>query len=694
MGNTNDVLKARSCDCTHHRSDFKDNKLQFKPSKGALLSQDNTTVSLGPNTDSLTVVPINCILNKDSYRKVCIRLKIQASTNSQVIIGFVRPHSLPHPVFIDNMYINISLGRIVCDNTVIHDNNNIAHSNIGGEVTCCIDMLKNIVQYSVTNPGHHPSTITQLSLGTADLPQEIQPMVGVLSTGKDGVTIAIVSPGQPVSNLSSLNGVRFDGSSAFGPVEISANGLIVKRGSNDCNCCVAMNQVMRIGIHRWTLKVLTDCGSSICLGLVRHPLNISHEYTNAHMQLYLHHDLIMWRSYRGYLYANGQKLDNSLEPIGWSQCVPVVVEFVLNLDSGELEIIRNGISMGLAFKSIKGPVCPAVVFYANYEKAIEIIDYRSEENTPSSPRVVPNPQRTTPESSPHLPTTRSNSSPNPIHYSPLAPMTPTQSLPMTIYRRQPSVIFDHYSKCGQLIVSEDGLTLTRTSDMSGNAYCLLNIVCDRGVYRWSFRIEADHGSSTCIGITAEPVNMIHSSKHVYFSESMFLCRSYRGSLFSNGKEMPKSFAEFWKNGSEVELTLDLENNVLHYSINNADQGVAFCGLSNAYHYRPVVAFYAKMDKKISLLKFEHLLPQSKQVNLSNDINNLSIEMEAATKIEDSEATPNMIGEQSAMCMVCSVKDNNVAILPCGHIVYCPIHAETAGCCIVCGVKISGMWNVF
>ena len=722
MGNTNRILEDHSCDY----NDSNGLPLRFKPADDASLSRGNSIVSFAPNTNSTVIVPIDCVLKQDKH-ELCIRLKIHASNNSQVIIGFVRPHSLPYPVFFDSCYVNVSLGRVIIENSRVFHLPICA--NNGGEIACCIDMHKDIIRYSVTNPDVRTPTIINLSIATAGLPREVEPMVGVLGigSGNDGVTVAMLSSEQPVSNASSLKGVRFENSSVFGPVEITANGLIAKRKNNDCNCCVAINQAIRTGIHRWTLKVVTDFGSSVCLGLARYPLNISNIYTNTHRQLYLHPDLMMWRSFKGYLYANGQRLNTSLEPIGWNQSAPsVIVEFVLNMNLGELEIIRNGKSMGVAFKDIKGPVCPAVIFYANYEKAVEIIDYQkgdlvseqqrqnntNTQHVPSSPPVttnpIPKPQRTpvvpsvSSPSNIRLSTTRSNSIPNPLQYDsppPPTPSNPIQLLPVSTCgqaRQQPKAVFDSLSKCGELIVSDDGLTLTRTSAMSGNAYCLLNKVCSKGVYRWSFRIERDEGASTCIGITSEPVDELYSPKHIYYSKSMFLCRSYQGTLYSSGTEFMKSFEEFWDDGSRVELTLDLENTVLHYSINGIDQGVAFFGMNGTY--RPVVAFYSTMKKKITLLKFEELFTQCRQVNLSDSINNLSTQTDEQT---ESSATNEMssdskvsVAEQSEICVVCSVKDNNVAILPCRHIVYCPVHAETAGTCIVCGVKISGVWNVF
>ena len=57
------------------------------------------------------------------------------------------------------------------------------------------------------------------------------------------------------------------------------------------------------------------------------------------------------------------------------------------------------------------------------------------------------------------------------------------------------------NKHGPVSISSDLLSISRDKTISGNAYCLMNIVCDAvGVYRFSFVIETDQGASVCIGV--------------------------------------------------------------------------------------------------------------------------------------------------------------------------------------------------
>ena len=634
----------------------------FKPpsSNDVSLSECRSVLSFRPGIASTVTVPVDCVLNTvDASRphKACIRFKIRSSVNSQVVLGLGRVHGSARPVFIDGTFANVTLGRVIHDNRVQPDIV-LPISNEEGEVRICIDVYNSIVRYSITNLDNASSSpIINLSLNNA-LPTTVMPMVGILSSGIGGVTMTILPLGYPpaTNTPAALCGACFDGNSTFGPVEISSNGTVAHRGKTDSNCVVLLNQIMKRGKHTWTLKVSKDFGSSICLGIARHPLKISQDYDNTRRQIYTHQDLMLWRSYRGLLYANGDQLDHSLESIAWTEREHVLVKFILDLNRGELKIIRNGKSLGIAFRNVKGPVCPAVVFYASYEKEVELVHY-GKGNAVS------------------------------------------EELNNITDSHDPGAIFDAASKYGSLSISNNGLSLSRTQQDQGNAYCLLNKVCSRGhVYRWSFKINTDQGASTCFGITSEPVETCSAGEFIFQSKSMWLCRSYEGSLYMKGTQLTKRFAEFWMDDNTVELTLDLSNNVLHYSINGSNQGVAFCNLGDHNRtYRPVVAFYASMEKKVTLLKFEKLSGgREGQVSLSDSINDLSVQMDAVAVNTDSSSMDST--QQSSprilICIVCSAEGNNVEVLPCKHTVYCPTHAQTADNCIVCGVKITGVWNVF
>ena len=155
---------------------------------------------------------------------------------------------------------------------------------------------------------------------------------------------------------------------------------------------------------------------------------------------------MMWRSYRGFLYADGHQLPKTLEPLNWQQNQSTKVEFELDLDKGTLQIFRNGTSLGVAFEKVKPPVQPAIAFYAGYEKCVELYRFETEKSI-----VQPS---------------------NPVHLR-------IEHVPKPLSKAE--FHFDANSTFGALGVSEDGRTVFRKSDQQGNAYCLLNVQCKDGV---------------------------------------------------------------------------------------------------------------------------------------------------------------------------------------------------------------------
>lgn len=616
---------------------------------GITFSDNNRTVIFPPLLNSMKVAFFNQTL-KQGFTDQCMRVNLSVTfgIGCQVLVGFgqLRGSTTGTPLVENFDFVDITRGKVYSNNKEIPDLH-LPTCLSGDEIELHIDMSSGNVQYLIFKSGKSSPISSSLSLSD-NISHEIEPMVGVLCTEREGVTIKIIEKAisKPVEQ------VRFEESTKYGPVVISANGRTVSRGNVASNCCVLVNQVATTGKHKWKFKVKSDVGSSTCLGLAKCPLKISQEYSNNQKHLYQHEGLMLWRSYRGTLYEHGQQLRRTLEPIGWVENQTIVVEFVLDMTKGTLEVFRNERPLGVAFEGIKGPVKPAVVFYAGYEKAIEILDYRVEGTLQDElPPVV-------------------------------------KSLPHSIAAK---TFFDPSSVHGSISVSNDGLTVYRSAEESGNAYCLLNQVCTKGIYRWSFKIENDKGASTCIGITSEPV-VVPDSANIYASKSMFLCRSFRGALYANGREMSKRFKEFWMAGTVVELVLDLENKVLQFSISGIDQGIAFLNVIGPY--RPVVAFYSRMEKRITLQAFEQLVSFSTQVTLSRDVNNLS-ENDAGKKNVNTQLDKfENISEQTDCCIVCSTRNNNVAILPCKHVIYCPVHAEVASECLACGTTITGVWNIF
>ena len=676
-----------------------DPDLRFNPeiSTGASLSVDNTVATFAPGLTTSKAAYLNRILTRDEGScMIYVRMRVKAGIGSQVILGLEIPHIIRSR---ENKYINVTSGRVLLGNSFkVLPDVALTTCEDGGEIEIHLDLHREVLEYSVTSPEDYLPVIRTYSLGKKP-PYKLVPMVGVICTGFQEVTVTILGT-KEILQTNPLVQVGFDVSSIFGPVEVSADGTVASRSKHLSNCCVSIDKVMERGIHSWKLKIIADIGSSICLGLAKHPLYISEDFNSSKKQIYLHKDMLLWRSYRGFLYAYGQKLNESIQPIGWTKGNPVMVEFVLNLNVGKLEIIRNEESLGVVFNGIYGPVKPVVVFYASYDKVVQIIDYKEmEEDQFVQQECITNdigtvhsiPTSSSPLTSPVAIENQPPKIPTPLSSPPLKPATHPEPIVINNIDVEQSTFFDESSKYGQLEISENGLTISRTQDMVGNAYCLLNEVCKKGVYRWSFLIEKDQGASTCIGITSEPVD-IPNSTHIYNSQSMLLCRSFQGTLYDRGRECEKQFSDFWMDGSKIELTLDIENSVLQCCINDSDGEIAFLGVRG--QWRPIVAFYSKMVKRVSLIKFEELVTPVRQVSLSDGLNDLSVSPTPAHTKKDSLLDSQIPKEQSEVCVVCSIKDNNVAIQPCMHAVYCPVHADTEDKCIICDTKITGVWNIF
>ena len=226
--------------------------------------------------------------------------------------------------------------------------------------------------------------------------------------------------------------------------------------------------------------------------------------------------------------------------------------------------------------------------------------------------------------------------------------------------------------------------------------CCYNEMLVTSSLRWSLLVESDQGASTCVGITTMPVD-VPSKVNIYNSTSMHLYRSFQGMLYVNGRELQKRLSEFWSSGTLVELVLDLVNGVLQFVVDGEDQGVAFVNLTGTYY--PIVAFYAGMEKRISLQHFEQSKPSPKLVTKLlglNDLNKSFEETEADSKEPQLPIRLQSTDIKLDTCMVCGVKDSNVASLPCKHAIYCAAHITTNGSqrCLVCDKPITGVLNLF
>ena len=627
-------------------------------SPGLVFSDNNQKVKFHPNSDSLQVAYINARLKLGYLNQtLSVRAKLEGgcSDGSIAVLGFGKLVRAAQTSPADFYLLNVTQRKVyLCDEEV--PNVRLPSCGDGDIIEWQVDIGRGYLSYKVSSnrlandesTGNNSMIVFEFD--SSDVTYSVYPMFGMLSTGGKESSFHILQ----VSRELTFNRAKFDIESVYGPATLSSDCLTVSRDEDTkSNCCALINRVLREGRHRWRLKVLQDVGASLCLGIAAHPLIVPSIYGNSSQHIYLHNQLKVWRSYGGLLYSCGQKLSQELCPLECND-EPVTVEFILDLSAGTLSVIREGVSLGVAFKDIKPPVQPVVVFYAGYRKQVQLVSFDSEISL--EPHDCPI----------FLKRSSGKSRSNEV---------------------KKSAAFDSKTVYGSLTVSTDGMTLERERSSIGNAYCLINQTCTDGVYCWSFKIKEDEGASTCLGIATEPIQI--PNDHIYASKSMYLYRSYMGKLYLNGSELSKEFEEFWMPGSVVELVLDMGNGVLQIIVNGINQGVCFCNLKEKV-YRPVVAFYAGMVKSISLQKFEHFPPAvTKPLFASNNLTE-AVPIEAKSKENGGEQG----GERTDMCMTCGVKDDNVIFLPCKHAVFCANHANVGEHCIVCEQLVESILNVF
>ena len=491
-----------------------------------------------------------------------------------------------------------------------------------------------------------------------DLPRNgCRPILGTIRVGRRQVVFQVLKKGPKKARLLNITtSTRF--TVVGGKMSVSLDGRTISRTSSmQGNSVALLNHVITDGTHCWKLKVKCDFGASICIGLATHNFQVSERYLQDPLKhIYHHKGLLVWRSYRGILYKHGRQMPQSIEPLGWQNNNPVTVQLDLDMNYGTLQIIKNGKLLGEAFRDIRGPVQPAVAFYASYEKEVQLLEFSSSTHVADV---------TEPDGPAH----------EPAHSD--------------------KARFDSNTLFGGVSLTDDSMTLFRNRDQSGNGYCLLNQTLWYGHYRWSFVIQNDQGASTCVGVAREPIDL-NIVGNLYTSPDLYVLRSFQGMLYSEGTELPQRFSEFWLSGSLIEVSFksNKEGGVLKYSVNGEGERVAFTNIKPPV--KPVVGFYSGMEKKVTLVHFEHNTtdPVVSQT-VTEKFNDLNIEASSPYHhplpicLRRSE-----VANYYDTCMECGAQVNVIA-LPCKHSMLCADHLVTneSQSCLICEQLITGVWNI-
>lgn len=528
-----------------------------------------------------------------------------------------------------------------------------------------ISMMDGVFVINVSNPG---KTRESTKLPKVHLADRLFLFVGALKTGNKDVSFQLMESDWERNTLTDVTKeVRVE--KVFGNMHISQGDRKFTRTSTEQgNACALLSMKIQSGRHQWSLKVSSDFGASLCVGLARYPFKLSDDYIKDPLKhIYRHPGLLLYRSYRGLLYMDGRQLERTLQPLGWQHNAAVTITVDVNMENRTVEVLRNGTSLGIAFTEIQGPLQPVICFYASYEKEIELVSYETSEisTTPMqqhSPRVVDE----------------------------IAQQSSSLMLPK-------KVNFDPRNKSGSVLLSGDLTSVSRDKTQSGNAYCLMNIQCTTvGVYRFSFVIETDQGASVCIGVTdvnPEAIKKVEIG-NIYLSPSFYLYRSFQGMLYVKGRELTKRFDEFWMSGTLIEMTIDISSNeaVVQYTVNGRDQGIAFAGLKPPL--TPLIAIYAGMEKRVTLIHFEHIRKAVMPTQGTSSQNNINTTETHASRMSLPVLASPQDAEQpsSRECMVCG-RPADTILLPCLHSMFCADDAFKTTTCILCGQNVDSVWNI-
>ena len=647
---------------------------------GTVIQEQNQVTIFPPYSENKIASFSRQLSKATRARCFALQLKVCFAADSVPVLGFALTLGDCNSMTLSGNS-NLSLWDLKNGRVILHGGGGVIQQLPkcvdGAIIKCVLDMGTGDVVFSVFNPGKEPEVRKE---AIPNMPTEVWPFAGIASNSHSQVSFHIMHFERGIESLNDISAqVFFDARNVCGILRVSANGKVLSRDSTEQgNGCAFINKVITSGLHRWTLKISSDFGASLCLGLAKYPFNLSDDYLrDPTIHVYHHTGLWLWRSYRGLLYEDGKQLQVSLEALGWQANSSVTVELVLNMQDRTLKIFRLGKYLGIAFRDLPDAVQPVVAVYAAYEKRVELIQYFTSE--PGTPALL---ARAVPDTAVTI----------------VSNVTETSRLPM-------KVTFDPSTKSGSVNVSSDLMTLYRDKSQSRNSYCMLSVSCVSGRYDFSFIIESDQGASTCIGLAHEAGLALPKQGNIYLSPNLYLYRSFQGMLYKKGEELPQKYDEFWMAGTLVGLRVDVDEGeaVVTYAVNGKEQGTAFSGIRAPV--RPIVCYYAGMEKRVTLIHFEHK-PLSTPLGKPQPVQMRSIDasqpkLNSFDTLSTSTTAQNLLpivarcsdaNQYYSACMVCN-SENRVIAYPCKHTPLCAEHILDMKTCIICDQPVTGVWNI-
>lgn len=659
-------------------------QFSLKKTSGATLHHSNKLIIFGENTVNQVAFLLSPVHVTPSSEVVLLKFKVTyGSTRSNPVVGFTfKEVSLSQGLSIEkNKYLCVwYLSRGMVEIEGMLRGFQLPAVESGAEVSIGFtDSGK--IGTTIVNPGGRP--LKEEILLSNQPTAQIFPFVGDVNTSHSKTEFQLL---EDSSLMDMTNKVLFTNS--YGVVNIGRDMKSVTRTSTQQgNGCALLPVKISKGIHRWGYEIKCDFGASLCFGIAKYPFMLLENYIKDHLKHVYHHPgLLVYRTYKGLLYRDGKQLSKALGALGWQHNTTVLLEFIFDAQRGTLEVLRNGRSLGIAFEDLSGVFQPVVCFYAAYEKDVHLKHYFTTE--PELDIIV---QR-----------------------SPLSSFEAAKPVEKEIDSE--TIAFEKSLLHGSVNITANSKSLYREKSQSGNAYCFLNAPCfKQGTYRYSFVIEYDQGASTCLGVTqaSKPSEVkLTEIGNVYLSPSLYLYRSFQGMIYIKGKEQSTRLEEFWVSGSLVEMEVKVTSSgcSVGFKVNSTDQGTVFTGLQPPLN--AVVAFYAGMEKRVTILHYDYSPPQLTEVK--PELTSPPSETSSLTSESGLNDVTSTLTEAAApvLPILCSSSDadifypnclrceasNDTICLPCKHSTVCSkdlilgINAPTRRC-MHCDSKITDVWNI-
>ena len=631
---------------------------------GVQLTGKRTAKFVGQVTNSLVFLSKH-FADLHVKKKVDVKFTLTFGPQAEPILGVF--HTKPD---LDDLwlkgnpcvsYLNLITGQLFVRGSKMYDTR---LPPVQSGATVDLSLTSDTISIEVKNPGKalEEGSCKLQGISEEDLNNFF---LGALQTGRKQIRFDLLTNDKLSAEHSQSSEPTFKNSQ--GVITVSKDcKLLTRSAMQQGNGYALLDVLLKTGIHYVKFCITSDFGASLCIGVARYPFRLSEEYVKDPMKhIYRHPGLLLWRSYRGLSYYDGKQQDITTEALGWQHGNTIYIELVVNMEERTIEVLKNDISLGIVFTDIPEVVQPVVCFYASYEKAVKLVSYRSTGPAPTPPL-------------------------------PIAAPAPA-SLDSSVIPK--SAKFDFLTKTGLMTITKNNMTVFREKNQAGNSLCYLDVTCAKNCfYRFSFVIENDQGASVCVGVTdvLDPKNIrLTGIGNIYSSPHLSVFRSFQGMLYEKGRELPKHLEEYWMTGTLLEMMIDIDDKkaTVQYAINGNDQGIAFSGIRPPV--RPLVAFYAGMEKRITLIHFEAtpkkvVLRDSPAMSIPNRFTRL-IEPERLKKLQIIMRTT----EPLQWCTECGNPVDCLA-LPCGDMLLCAKHLCERGQC-PCGrypPTEFKMWNLF